>query len=676
MGALIDLNGLGHYKSKENAMVASVYSATKTYAVGDYAYYNGTLYRCTTAITTAEAWTSGHWTAAKIGDDVTELKTAFSKYEGVTETPFTDKSGKKFINSSGSIVSASGTFHVTEPIPVVAGDLVSFYARGNNGNFAMISTCNSDSTGISPKVISTTTNLLEYKYTVASDGYIILSYNYSYTAELNIIKDYANIILDERIDKNDENLAVVNDLLREAKNLKSLYIVEGKYIALNGTIGSAVDVNNPVTAQGYGYIVYPCRIGDTFTLSGVGGSASRVWGFTDTDYKLLSRSVADLSASNVVLTAEANGYFISNVNTNYNYSLSAVLYFKPATTNNIATAIGEYFPISTYRKDFKFIASDLSEYIHVNHGDFDLFTIDTTASQVITAFNALASGSNGYMTADELGYASDGTTTLYSYTLQPLTEYTGLTFYIISGQHGFEKSSVFGLYYFFRELIENYASNPSLMYLRNWVKIICIPLMNPYGFDNMSYLNANGVNLNLNWDTPYWTQGTQGTSSYGGASAGDQPETQYATAIMDENADDIFWFSDFHTQGSEVLQAYTGCVWHAFGTDINGDDYTKIGINAAKKHINELSSRFCIDYSTDCPTYTTCGSYSLTYEYSHSARAAVYARVNGIQGETIEGFPGFPNGQKYSPTCHQANADVIANWMRCIISAYEREGGE
>lgn len=75
---LIDLNGLGHFKDKENAMVADAYSASKTYAVGDYVYYNGTLYRCTTAITTTEAWTSGHWTAAKIGDDVTELKTALT----------------------------------------------------------------------------------------------------------------------------------------------------------------------------------------------------------------------------------------------------------------------------------------------------------------------------------------------------------------------------------------------------------------------------------------------------------------------------------------------------------------------------------------------------------------------------------------------------------------------
>lgn len=60
------------------ASVAGTYSASKTYAVGEYAWYNGSLYRCSTAISTAEAWTSGHWTAAVLGDDVTSLKSAIN----------------------------------------------------------------------------------------------------------------------------------------------------------------------------------------------------------------------------------------------------------------------------------------------------------------------------------------------------------------------------------------------------------------------------------------------------------------------------------------------------------------------------------------------------------------------------------------------------------------------
>lgn len=55
---------------------AAAYSSSATYAVGDYVFYGGTLYRCITAITTAEAWTAAHWTAAVLGDDVGDLKSA------------------------------------------------------------------------------------------------------------------------------------------------------------------------------------------------------------------------------------------------------------------------------------------------------------------------------------------------------------------------------------------------------------------------------------------------------------------------------------------------------------------------------------------------------------------------------------------------------------------------
>jgi len=54
--------------------VADEYKASLTYAVGDIVNHLGTTYRCTTAITTEENWTAGHWTPVKIADEVTDLK--------------------------------------------------------------------------------------------------------------------------------------------------------------------------------------------------------------------------------------------------------------------------------------------------------------------------------------------------------------------------------------------------------------------------------------------------------------------------------------------------------------------------------------------------------------------------------------------------------------------------
>lgn len=69
----------GMMKNYISPGVAPQYSSSATYNVGDYVIYNDQLYRCTTAITTAETWTAAHWTAAVLGDDVGDLKSAFNQ---------------------------------------------------------------------------------------------------------------------------------------------------------------------------------------------------------------------------------------------------------------------------------------------------------------------------------------------------------------------------------------------------------------------------------------------------------------------------------------------------------------------------------------------------------------------------------------------------------------------
>ena len=44
------------------ANLAPTYSSSSTYAEGDYVIHDNVLFVCTTAITTAEAWNSAHWT--------------------------------------------------------------------------------------------------------------------------------------------------------------------------------------------------------------------------------------------------------------------------------------------------------------------------------------------------------------------------------------------------------------------------------------------------------------------------------------------------------------------------------------------------------------------------------------------------------------------------------------
>ena len=58
---------------------AAEYSATATYAMGDYCTHDGKLYRCTTAITEPEAWTEAHWTETTVGAELTAIYTALAE---------------------------------------------------------------------------------------------------------------------------------------------------------------------------------------------------------------------------------------------------------------------------------------------------------------------------------------------------------------------------------------------------------------------------------------------------------------------------------------------------------------------------------------------------------------------------------------------------------------------
>lgn len=106
-----------------NAM-APAYSTSGTYAVGDYVNYNGAIYRCTTAITTAEAWTAGHWTAVTLGADlegqVSDLKTQLTAIENLDSYEVNTLVGEELttgrLYGDGTVETATWCWHSTQLI--------------------------------------------------------------------------------------------------------------------------------------------------------------------------------------------------------------------------------------------------------------------------------------------------------------------------------------------------------------------------------------------------------------------------------------------------------------------------------------------------------------------------------------------------------------------------------
>lgn len=93
----------------ETTVVADEYSSSVTYSVGDYCTHDNKMYRCTTVISTAEAWTSGHWTQVIVGDELEK------KSEIISIT-------KEQWDSLSAAEKASGDYVITNPdtVPISA----------------------------------------------------------------------------------------------------------------------------------------------------------------------------------------------------------------------------------------------------------------------------------------------------------------------------------------------------------------------------------------------------------------------------------------------------------------------------------------------------------------------------------------------------------------------------
>ena len=58
-------------------VIAPAFSESSTYALGDYVMYDGKLYECTTAVTTAGAWVSADWTESKVMTSFQPIASAY-----------------------------------------------------------------------------------------------------------------------------------------------------------------------------------------------------------------------------------------------------------------------------------------------------------------------------------------------------------------------------------------------------------------------------------------------------------------------------------------------------------------------------------------------------------------------------------------------------------------------
>lgn len=199
-----------------SAAMATDYSAASTYEVGDYCWYSGALYRCTTAITTAEAWTAGHWIQAVLASD---LKDDLGYGKNVTLAGYWDESWTSGIG---------GNIYKSDTIVVPAGatiKTISYYSNvpSSNGYIYILDSNNKilyKYNGTSGSSIGWESVTINKTFNV--DVYVAVSgFSTAFTYSIGVQSDYYSMGLWEGSAL--QNTSVVGDTLSFTQNVATRY---------------------------------------------------------------------------------------------------------------------------------------------------------------------------------------------------------------------------------------------------------------------------------------------------------------------------------------------------------------------------------------------------------------------------------------------------------------------
>lgn len=304
--------------------------------------------------------------------------------------------------------------------------------------------------------------------------------------------------------------------------------------------------------------------------------------------------------------------------------------------------------------------------------DYSLFNRNTLYDFYIDKLDTLVADYSDYITVTELGTDSaDYPIKMYDF-MPTQFELANKTkdipkILFIAGQQGVEKCNCFGLYYFLQDLLTKWDENPILDYIRHHVRLMIIPVVSPWGFDNLSYINANGISLNRNYDQNFIVYTGDDPNQYGGTEPFSEPETQIVRDFVLANLDAIY-FADCHTCGNASTSAYKDINWHAFSS-ITDTMYNKI-LNAAQYHIKNITAHFKKDYNLDIPETTLCGR--ITAQNSGHGICKNWVTNQGVIGSTFECTVGFPSRPGLSAEAQKANSELIGNWFITILSTLEK----
>ena len=187
--------------------------------------------------------------------------------------------------------------------------------------------------------------------------------------------------------------------------------------------------------------------------------------------------------------------------------------------------------------------------------------VNSDCGVIYGIYDELASTYPRYVTKTKIGEVSGYDYNKYTFSNLPLineSEYQckELKIVVVTGVHGYEKGACWVLAQFFKLLCEN-TDDGILGFMRRNVVFEVVPVANPHGFANNQRRNANGVDINRNFDAGWRLQDDPDSDYYGGASANSEAETNLLIQFLNDNLD-ADYVIDYHNIANGYPLFYLG----------------------------------------------------------------------------------------------------------------------
>lgn len=304
------------------------------------------------------------------------------------------------------------------------------------------------------------------------------------------------------------------------------------------------------------------------------------------------------------------------------------------------------------------------------------FSAKSTSSLIYNEFESLAMDYPDYISKQTVGQASDEQDLFY-FRIGQSDNTTAPTIIIVCAQHGFEKNSTFGTYFFVKAVLS--GESPFLSYMRDYVNLIIVPVANPYGFDKFIYKNANQVNLNRNWPVIGWDSLTEDKDSpnYQSDSPLDQPETQAISMIISKYRNAVLLI-DFHTYGGGVVENIQQ-INELVIPQVRNDRYFCGIFEVAANYQQRVSKLFKEKYGKSRSIFNgtpLIGVISTCDYYRKKGCLNNYGCQMNIFSLTFEGFNGFPGETaSFTQEVAVANAELLGNFLYSFCEFFHDKNG-